>query len=951
MKRLWSLCFLLFFVHRVSALEPFSISITQKDGLPSNSVYQIFQDQKGFMWFATDRGLVRYDGARFFKPQFPFEKSRAGSEIKQDIYGHIWYINFDGYVFYSEGKRFRDFPQNKPVGYFRYGIYKDYLFLVQEKGIDVFSIKTKKRIKHFPCNTLNFGMSGMTSNGFVFCVGKKNYCIDFKLKLIEHFMQDRPLSKMASNDGIDVFQLQEKKGSAYYCFERNKSVELAVPSQLFYQNISVSTSRIAFCTTEGVYCYQKSSRKFPRLLFKNENVSDLYIDREGNYWVSTIQNGVKFIPHADLRFQAVQAVPFALFQKNNATRMIDEYGVVYSVHHELKREIDLGNNKELGRLERFFPMLGTPYYGVQTKTFSLFDATGKKVIQKPIALKGVEIWDEHFAAVAISGVIGLLNYSQTTQKPKLAIGHNAFPSSDEDIIPFQMRLRGKCVAIDSAKQIIYYGTNKGLFQFKNGQLNELKWKGNSLYVIQMLAYKKSYLVLTEGGILFQLNRGRLSKIVSFHNKPLSPSLTRLKYSEHKLFFIGEHNIQVLESNGKLLDVDVSISPSEIIDLEYAHGRLFLALKDGIANVEFAKLLKSSSEKLIFERIDFVVNDRSLSYHNDLQLAYDKNDIRIDFALLNFRHHFPLHYQINNMHWKNAGEKSGSIFLTALQPGEYTIRFKLNGNVLKDKTMHFEITAPFWSRWEVIWSFFLGIVLFLFLLFRFRLRAIRKRNALEKAKIEIEKALKESMLKAVKAQMNPHFFYNALNTIQSFIYEDDKRNAATFLSKFSVLSRLILEMSEQSLISLEQEIKALQLYVEIEQARFGSDFQFEFYCEENLPIQQIKIPPMLIQPFVENAVKHGLLHRKGTKKLKIHFALDRMNVLKVSVEDNGVGREKAAKINENRPFHQSFSSGANEQRLLLLQREVTDLHLQYIDLKNSQQESMGTIVELYIPFDA
>ncbi len=197
-------------------------------------------------------------------------------------------------------------------------------------------------------------------------------------------------------------------------------------------------------------------------------------------------------------------------------------------------------------------------------------------------------------------------------------------------------------------------------------------------------------------------------------------------------------------------------------------------------------------------------------------------------------------------------------------------------------------------------------------------------------------------------MNPHVFYNALNTIQSFLFTNDKRNASNYLSKFSKLTRMILEMSGQETIKLQEEIEALKLYLELEKMRFDEDFNFDITISELVDLEMTKIPSMLIQPYVENAVKHGLLHLEGDKYLSIQFTLDGKD-LKVTITDNGVGRKKAESFKKLKSdVHKSYATQANLKRLELLNRgnrkqkpiEITDI------LQNDV--CCGTQVILYIP---
>lgn len=213
----------------------------------------------------------------------------------------------------------------------------------------------------------------------------------------------------------------------------------------------------------------------------------------------------------------------------------------------------------------------------------------------------------------------------------------------------------------------------------------------------------------------------------------------------------------------------------------------------------------------------------------------------------------------------------------------------------------------------------------------------------------EKKSHQSELKAFKSQMNPHFFYNALNTVQSYILSNDKKLAISYLSKFSTLTRSILEMTEKESISIADEIKTLELYLDIEKARFNEDFEFEIKTKSIDDIEQTKIPSMFLQPYVENAVKHGLLHKEGTKKLAVHFIIEN-KVLFITIDDNGIGREKSGELNaiKNRN-HTSFATEAMQNRIDILNKtRLKPIKLSYVDKKNPYGQASGTIVNIEIP---
>ena len=249
----------------------------------------------------------------------------------------------------------------------------------------------------------------------------------------------------------------------------------------------------------------------------------------------------------------------------------------------------------------------------------------------------------------------------------------------------------------------------------------------------------------------------------------------------------------------------------------------------------------------------------------------------------------------------------------------------------------------------------GLILFGGFFVYQRLKESKKQEILslkieeEKNKGYLEQEVRLAELKALQSQMNPHFVYNALNSIQDLILQDDIRNSNKYLGKFSDFIRKVLAFSSKGFISVTEEIDVLTLYTELEQLRMGEQFKLSIINELNEDdSDDFRIPAMFIQPYVENAFKHGLMHKKGEKELYILFSRDDKYVI-CSIEDNGVGRKKANEIQTRRkPQQGGFSMDANQERIDLLNigRE-RKIRIEIID-KAKDKEALGTKVSLFFP---
>lgn len=294
-------------------------------------------------------------------------------------------------------------------------------------------------------------------------------------------------------------------------------------------------------------------------------------------------------------------------------------------------------------------------------------------------------------------------------------------------------------------------------------------------------------------------------------------------------------------------------------------------------------------------------------------------------------------------------------------GEFKYESELKEAQIKDLSQQQQISQLESSRKNTLIYSILGGILALAAVGYFsftRFRAKKENELLQtqlqeaQRRIEIEQRATESELKALKSQMNPHFMFNALNSIQEQFMYGDKITANEQMGNFTYLTRQILTVSGKKKINLATEIEILTKYLDLEKMRFAERFHYEINLSERMDEDYHQIPPMLIQPFVENAIKHGLLHKQGDKRLRVSFDLDEAeeNLICV-VEDNGVGRAKAEEIKRKRSQqHESFSTSATEERLQLLNRGQNHLDLiVYEDLINlSTHQATGTRVTLRVP---
>ncbi|MCX6320099.1 MAG: histidine kinase [Bacteroidetes bacterium] len=286
----------------------------------------------------------------------------------------------------------------------------------------------------------------------------------------------------------------------------------------------------------------------------------------------------------------------------------------------------------------------------------------------------------------------------------------------------------------------------------------------------------------------------------------------------------------------------------------------------------------------------------------------------------------------------------------LRPGTYVFSMQTSYNegawINSAQQITITVLPPWWQTW---WFRVLAVVLtagILFYLYRRRVRSIRAREQVKQQLAELEG-------KALRAQMNPHFIFNSLNAIQELIITEHTDEGYRYLSSFSKLLRMVLNNSEKNLIPLSAELEMMRLYLSLEALRFRQSFTFDIKMDEHIEAEFIEIPPLLLQPYAENAVWHGLRHKEGDKYINIRIH-EKNELLLIDIEDNGIGREKAAAIKKQKIAGEQFESRGMKlsmQRIALLQQEPgASAGISVTDKKDPDGFATGTIVHIQLPIN-
>jgi ligand-binding sensor domain-containing protein len=346
-------------------------------------------------------------------------------------------------------------------------------------------------------------------------------------------------------------------------------------------------------------------------------------------------------------------------------------------------------------------------------------------------------------------------------------------------------------------------------------------------------------------------------------------------------------------------------------------------------------------------------DVPLEQIGELSLPYYQNEFSCNFIAINYNNAAKNQYAYRleglEKNWNYVGNQTLAAY-SNLREGEYTFHVKAanNDGVWNEEAAKLKIiiTPPFWRTW-----WFLALIAIIltgtgYAFFANRINQVRREEAQKSA---ISEQIAELRMRALRVQMNPHFMFNSLNAIQECVITGQTDAAVTYLAQFSKLMRMVLENSDKRRIPLDKELETIRLYLDLEKLRFSEVFHTEISVNTQEEISLLSIPPMLIQPFLENAIWHGLLKKTGAKTLKIAISSDE-TFLYVQIEDNGIGREAAEnQKNQIKPEHTSKALSILDERMKII-TELNQIKADFkvIDLYDSAHKPLGTKVEIKIP---
>ncbi|MBI1692505.1 MAG: hypothetical protein FYV88_2280, partial [Bacteroidetes bacterium] len=532
---------------------------------------------------------------------------------------------------------------------------------------------------------------------------------------------------------------------------------------------------------------------------------------------------------------------------------------------------------------------------------------------------------------------------------------NAITLKSNPIIP----ARTYHVSISKKDGTIYSASKGDLYSIRKSGITKILFKNQSLAAQSLAFWKDNLLIGTLNKGLLMLDQAGHFTELNKNAKTNNKIILDCKVRNDTAFIYEPGYIELIDLNTNISIQTITIPPT-------AQGSIYnFIIENDYINITTSK--KVYNFKLVPNKIKnvplYILEATYSANGNSNMLVANIPDnaefieVRVSSPYYNLRDNINIQYTLKysgNEKWESIPYTNKPIRLYPTKSGDYEFicRLQMNDQSITDNDikLKFNKKKAYWQTALFISTATICILLIIYSLYKRTVKSVNKKNAQLIYQLNLENQLIESSITSIKAQMNPHFIFNALNTIQSFIYNNEKNNASNYLGRFSGLIRSILDFSQKSKIPLNEEINLIENYCFLESKRFiENELIVTIEIEKNIETETIQIPPLLIQPFIENSFKHGLFHKEGQKTLLIHLKMEEaLKKLIVTIDDNGIGRVLSREINKKNPKQSGFGIKANEKRIELINKiHPGSVSICFTDKYDDNGNSIGTKVIIEI----
>lgn len=865
---------LLFLIWNFSFSQNYT-NYTTKDGLPSNLVYRITQDNDGFIWLITDKGISKFDGYTF--KNFTIKEGLPTNDI--------WNIRItpDNKVWY--------FSESDALGYI--------------KNDSVHSYKTSGSKVIMPIR--------INQSGNSIWLEEAKYKHEFRDTLWQEVAMDITNFKL-QHEGLSVLlgnnsKLQFKNEDNDIVFQsKGDLVKQAINYQLndslyvlrnddFYELINLKT-------LTSKYSVYKDQDGFKRLVNARIHTINNGIQVTGNSNLILLDNNLNWSKH--YKIPTSLKSHFSFKDKDGWIWVATFTNGIYKLPKNYDKINKLFKGKRITSVSTiddalYLGVLGQGVYKV-TATHSKLLIPYTNYIYDVVKIENRIVYTLEFDIYIEEGTsFKHIKRSEVINLGKRFIEYKKklFSEGFLNIYEYNIDESGSSRVFDDRNYSGIFVKNDTLFSTDNKSLvyyDEMSEQFNDYKNVEFKSrfltsatYKDKTYIALEGKGLYEFNEGIVTPVLTYDNASISNILIE---DESSIWCVADNVLVHYKSrnNGRFIKQNYTeingLLVDNLKDIALKNNHLYLGTEAGLMVINIDDITDRSKFSTYIKSLE--INGKSVS-KDSLELPYDKNrNLNIDFSAINYANTSQTYfeYQLNPIQDTWVSTNAGEINLSNLEPKDYNLKMKVFDDE-NESIINLPISIePLW--WQTLW-FKLFAILCGVALVAIASRYLAKQFEFKKnQKIFEDKRLSELQLNALRSQMNPHFVFNSLSAIQYYIGENDFESSETYLVKFSKLIRQFFELSKENEISLTTEISLLNNYLEIEKLRFKEKLNFTINVDANLDTENTKIPTMLLQPILENAVNHGVFNKIDSGLVTLNFIHKDKKSFKVEIIDDGVG---------------------------------------------------------------
>ncbi|MBX7051211.1 MAG: histidine kinase [Flavobacteriales bacterium] len=940
---------------QITSRVPFRHYDTQQ-GLPSTQVQGIFEDSRGYIWTITDRGAARYDGYTFrtYTTKHGFSSNNI-LLINEDHHGRMWFMCNNGEYCYLDGDTIRPYAGNSKIK----NLLRDKLpgpFYFDEQ--DTLWITTFSGIQLFKCfgdsvSEFKPAVSGsQTPTYYLRRVGEK--LITLQVGEITHD------NKISTTDNISYLldvagecklacsvQVAENRWAVagpggFVVFDEAGNLKAYFESSPYiFSTLEHDRSGNLWLTNSNGAFRLKNYNNGPGdadVFFEGHFITSVLQDHLGNYWFGDRDNGLFFVPSLDIEVFSTgtsgkQDKIISVKEHKGKLYYSDASGQIYLVQE--KRAIKLTENPVPSGVSLDFTSTQNDKFITGNKPFLLDPKKGTyKLLDDQAVIRKSLLLHHGDCVFGLSDGIAFLDVNEKWQRVE------------------KTQFGERCNSLfEDTAGILWIGTNTGLYKYDGTAFQAIDPVNEKKPRVADICEWNGYLVCCTraSGLIFYKD-GKTFSIKETDG--LLSDMTDCVVTDGNSLWVGtasgiQHiivrDLEKTEIATFVINDQKGLPSNEVNDILYYEGKLLVATNDGycVIDPESEALRGRTTQTFI---TDLMVNGIVQSAHDSV-FHWNENNIRIHFQSLYFRTAEKTTYRYKLLgffdYWIETNMPSADFPVLPAGRYDFIVQARNEDGIWGEGASTTFIILPHYSQtWWFRTVLAMILIISIYLIFYFVYQN-------KKAKLVNRAKMSELRQQALNANMNPHFIFNALGSIQHFINGGKSIEANEYLADFSRLIRMNLETNQESLVSLDEELERLSLYLKLEHLRFTDKLEYEIIKKDNLNTFDLEIPPMLLQPYVENALLHGILPSGRPGKLTISIYAKDSDYYCIDITDNGIGL--TASIKTVPEGHKSLALKMNQERLAILEAQTGLRHRAEItDLSMAGNSESGTRVSIILP---